>query len=304
MDGDATASSEARLSWRRRSASSEATRTASIILLSETCRSREKPRQDEVGNYLSERDLLASLTFRIGRKLGVKVSNPAPYIDEYTEKWYNCGFEESSLSDIALFCLRTDRNGFDGMHELVKQLFSAGVVSKDSVSEYLGVKNGELKLFTRIQGFCGSLKKSAANLSLIETWHSWNLSDEMILEAAKRSAGSGNPYPLHEQDSYPTGSTFGRYRAAGADIPEQALRGGEAELRTSAVSGGGQSARADRERHYALLRETRAVRGGQIRRKGECEFRVSRKSPTELGADGDRAGEGGGVRAGRRCPPC
>lgn len=60
---------------------------------------------------------------------------------------------------------RTDRNSFDGMHELVKQLFSAGVVSKDSVSEYLGVKNGELKLFTRIQGFCLAVSKRAPPIS-------------------------------------------------------------------------------------------------------------------------------------------
>jgi len=94
----------------------------------------------------------------IGRKLGVKVSNPAPYIDEYTEKWYNCGFEESSLSDIALFCLRTDRNDFNSMNELVRQLFSSGIVSAESVEEYLKAKNAELKLFTRIQSFCGNLK--------------------------------------------------------------------------------------------------------------------------------------------------
>ncbi len=218
------------------------------LLLSELAE-KGKTAQDDVGNYLSQRDLLASLTFRIGRKLGVKVSNPAPYIDEYTEKWYNCGYEESSLSDIALFCLRTDRNSFDGMHELVKQLFSAGVVSKDSVSEYLGVKNGELKLFTRIQGFCGSLKKSTANLSLIETWHSWNFSDEMILEAAKRSAGSGNPIPYMNKilsDWKHTGVT------APGNIPERAsvTKPSYVNPAVEAVN-----AKADRERYYALLRE-------------------------------------------------
>ncbi|MFQ7078976.1 MAG: DnaD domain protein [Christensenellaceae bacterium] len=217
------------------------------LLLSELAE-KGKTAQDDVGNYLSQRDL-ASLTFRIGRKLGVKVSNPAPYIDEYTEKWYNCGYEESSLSDIALFCLRTDRNSFDGMHELVKQLFSAGVVSKDSVSEYLGVKNGELKLFTRIQGFCGSLKKSTANLSLIETWHSWNFSDEMILEAAKRSAGSGNPIPYMNKilsDWKHTGVT------APDNIPERAsvTKPSYVNPAVEAVN-----AKADRERYYALLRE-------------------------------------------------
>ena len=71
--------------------------TDSLDILLTELSEHGKTAADEVKNYLSERDMLASLTFRIGRKLGVKVSNPAPYIDEYTEKWYNCGFEESSL---------------------------------------------------------------------------------------------------------------------------------------------------------------------------------------------------------------
>lgn len=209
-----------------------------------------KTAADEVKNYLSERDMLASLTFRIGRKLGVKVSNPAPYIDEYTEKWYNCGFEESSLSDIALFCLRTDRNDFNSMNELVKQLFAEGVVSAESVKEYLKVKNDELKLFTRIQGFCGNLKKSTANLSLIETWHSWRLSDEMILEAAKRSAGSGNPIPYMNK-------ILSDWKHSGifspSQIPEKAPAAARQTYTDTVVAAVNQ--RADRERHYALLRE-------------------------------------------------
>lgn len=224
--------------------------TDSLDILLTELSEHGKTAADEVKNYLSERDMLASLTFRIGRKLGVKVSNPAPYIDEYTEKWYNCGFEESSLSDIALFCLRTDRNDFNSMNELIRQLFTAGVVSAESVEEYLKVKNDELKLFTRIQGFCGNLKKSTANLSLIETWHSWNLSDEMILEAAKRSAGSGNPIPYMNK-------ILSDWKHSGiaqpSQIPEKAPAAARQTYTSAVVEAVNQ--RADRERHYALLRE-------------------------------------------------
>lgn len=221
------------------------------ILLTELSE-KGKTAPEDVRNYLAERDILSSLTFRIGRKLGLKISNPAPYIDEYTEKWYNCGFEESSLSDIALFCLRTDRNDFANMDELIKQLFSAGIVANDSVEEYLKVKNDELKLFTRIQSLCGNLKKNTANLSLIETWRSWKFSDEMILEAAKRSAGSASPIPYMNKilsDWKHSGILFPK------DIPEKAAvpaarSGGFVNPVVEAVN-----AKAERERHYALLRE-------------------------------------------------
>ncbi len=223
----------------------------SLDLLLAELSEKEKTTAEEVKSYLAERDVLASLTFRVGRKLGVKVSNPAPYIDEYTQKWYTCGFEETALLDIALFCLRTDRNDFGNMNELVKQLFSAGIVSNDSVEEYLKVKNSELKLFTRIQNFCGSLKKSTANLSFIETWHSWNFSDEMILEAAKRSAGSGNPIPYMNK-------ILSDWKHSGIvspeGIPEKAAvlkaQTGFVNPAVEAIN-----AKAERERHYALLRE-------------------------------------------------
>ena len=143
----------------------------------------EKGKMDakEIEGYLTERETLSSLTFRIARKLGVKITNPAIYIDEYVEKWYTYGFEDSSLLDVALFCLKTERGNFDSMDGIVKNLFDKGIVSKESVKAFLKEKNDELKLFERIREICGSIRKNATNLSLIGTWRSWNFSNEMIL---------------------------------------------------------------------------------------------------------------------------
>ena len=221
------------------------------MLLSELAE-KGKLSPEEIGGYLAERDMLASLTFRIGRKLGVKVSNPAPYIDEYTEKWYTCGYDEASLADIALFCLRSERNSFSAMNELIGQMFAGGVVSPDSVAEYLKAKNDELKLFTRIQSYCGNLRKSPANLSLVETWRSWNFSDRMILEAAKRSAGSANPIPYMNK-------ILSDWKHSGVTEPEripekpEAPKGTAAGYANAAVEA--VNAKADRERYYARLRE-------------------------------------------------
>lgn len=215
---------------------------------------KEKLAAEDVKNYLEEREALASLTFRVGRRLGVKVGNPATYIEEYTEKWYNRGFEEDALSDIALFCFKTDRNDFGAMDELIDRLYAEGIVSSDSVSAYLKVKNDELKLFTRIQALCGGVKKSAANLSMIETWHSWRFSDEMILEAAKRATASGSPVPYMNKilsDWKHTGVT------TAAQIPDKpapapAQRNNNASFAQAIEAS---NAKSDREHYYALLRE-------------------------------------------------
>lgn len=216
---------------------------------------RGKLSPEEIRSDLAERETLASITFKIGRKLGVKISNPAPYIDEYTEKWYNYGYDESALSEIAMFCLRTERNEFSAMDELIRQLFSEGIVSADRVGEYLKVRNDELRLFTRIQSYCGNLRKTPANLSLVGTWRSWNFSDRMILEAARRSAGSANPIPYMNK-------ILSDWKHDGifepAKIPEKAagsskVAAGYSNANAAAVEA--VNAKTDRERYYALLRE-------------------------------------------------
>lgn len=216
-----------------------------------------KLQAEEVETYLAERENLANLTFRIGRKLGVKVQNPAPYIDEYVEKWYTYGFEESSLLDLALFCLRTERNDFNSLHELVEKLFREGIVSADGVKEYLKEKNADLKLFGKLRQICASIKNTATNLSMLATWREWKFNDEMILEAAKRSVGSASPIPYMNKIL----SDWKRQQIfAVKDIPESKTAGAgtsSTQNTRNAINPMIEAinAKADRERYYALLRE-------------------------------------------------
>ena len=222
-----------------------------------------KTETKEIEQYLTEREFFANLVFRIGRKLGAKVQNPAPYIDEYVEKWYNYGFEESSLLDVALFCMKTSRGDFDSMDQLLKKLFADGVVSKDGVKAFLKGKNDELKLFAKIQELCGAVRKNAANLSLIQTWRDWKFNDEMILEAAKRSATSASPVPYMNKIL----SDWKRQEIYSVkDIPDSVpISSSSTTARTSYTNPNIEAvnAKTDRERYYALLREkaqTRAER--------------------------------------------
>ena len=83
---------------------------------------REKFTATDVERYLIEREELIALTFRIGKKLGAKIGNPAAFTDEYVEKWTQYGFEDDSLMDIATYCLKTERGDFSSMNEILSQL--------------------------------------------------------------------------------------------------------------------------------------------------------------------------------------
>ncbi len=248
---------------------------------------RGKTDAKEIDAYLADREMLASLTFRIARKLGVKVSNPATYIDEYTEKWFTYGFEDTSLLDIALYCLKTERGGFDAMNAIVGKLFANGVVTKESVKAFLKEKNDELKLFEKIREVCGSIRKTATNLSLIATWRNWKFNDEMILEAAKRSCASANPIPYMNKilSDWKNGEVF-----ALSDIPDENKGAG---TRSSAgnypsrtfvnPSIEAANAKSDRERYYALLREKAQTRADKFIAKANSKVRF-KEITTELSA--------------------
>lgn len=230
---------------------------------------------EEIERYLAERESLTNLTFRIGRKLGVKIQNPAPFVDEYVEKWFNYGFEEPPLLDLALFCMRTEQGDFNSLNDLVEKLFAEGVITKESVKEFLKEKNEDLKLFSRLREVCGALRSNAANLALLSTWRSWKFTDEMLLEAAKRSATSTNPIPYMNKilSDWKRGGVY-EVKA----IPENKTTGtgtnsnhyshGFTNPIVEAVN-----AKADRERYYAILREKAQTRADRFLAKANKNVR-------------------------------
>lgn len=221
-----------------------------------------KTEANEISTYLQVREEMANITFRIARKLGVKVSNPATYIDEYVEKWCTYGFEDSSLLDVALYCLKTERGNFDCMNGVLEDLFQKGVVGVDGVKEFLKEKNDELKLFGKIQELCGSIRKNATNLSLIRTWRDWNFKDEMILEAAKRSATSANPLPYINKIL----SDWKRQEVFDLKAIPEPDQSGKTTAASRFVSQAvaDANAKSDRERYYALLREKAQIRADKF----------------------------------------
>ena len=238
-----------------------------------------KTEEAEIERYLTEREFLVNLTFRIGRKLGAKIQNPAPYVDEYVEKWCNYGFEESSLLDLALFCMKTERGDFNSLHELVQTLFTDGLIAKEAVKEFLKGKNEDLKLLTKLRELCPAIRNTASNLSLITTWREWKFTNEMIVEAAKKSATSASPIPYMNKILSDWKRT-GIYTPA--DIPESKTTGAGTSSRPySNPMVDAVNAKADRERYYAQLREKAQNRADKFLAKANKNARYFEIS-TEL----------------------
>ncbi len=234
---------------------------STLQLVLEELAEKEKFSAREVGDYLVERDGFSNLTFRIARKLGVKVANPATYIDEYVEKWVGLGYEESSLLDIALYCLKCGRGDFPCMNEQVENFFAGGIVSADNVKNALAAKHLDLKLLTKIGEFCAGIKPTANNLSLLNTWREWGFSDAMILEAAKRAANSAAAIPYINR-------VLSEWKHAGYQAVSDLEKEDKAEKRGAGKGGfsantpsfvvqavEAANAKSEREKYYAEKRE-------------------------------------------------
>lgn len=221
-----------------------------------------------ISEFLQARESMANLTFRVARKLGVKVSNPTPYIEEYIEKWCSLGFEDAALLDIALFCLKNGQGSFEEMHVLVEKLAERGAVTKESVKASLQEKNGDLKLFAKIQEVCGAIRKTATNLALVKTWREWGFSEAMILEAARRSCSSASPIPYMNKilSEWKETNVFELKNIPSSGGSARGTFGGNVAVDAA-------NAKADRERYYALLREKAQTRADKYLAKANKNAR-------------------------------
>ncbi len=142
--------------------------------------------------YLAHRAEVTEVVFKVARKLGVKVQNPRPYADEYCDKWLERGYDGESLGLLASVFMRMGY-GFAEMDASLDALYRDGIVDEQGIKAYCAARDREMRLLQRIQNECGVIKKTGSALDMIEAWRGWNFSDEMIMEAAKRSANASHP---------------------------------------------------------------------------------------------------------------
>ncbi len=201
--------------------------------------------------YLARREELTSIVFKVARKLGVKVQNPRPYAEEYAEKWTERGYDEASLTLVATLCMHLSY-GFSEMDSLLDEMYFGGIVDEAGVRDYCNARDRQLKLLGSIQSVCGVIKKTKAALDMVAVWRSWNFSDEMILEAARRSAAASSPLPYMNK-------LLSEWKRQGAftpsEIPEKEAARPQVSPAVRSEAAVAADARSERERFYAVRRQ-------------------------------------------------
>lgn len=237
------------------------------VLVGELC-DKGALTEDTAREYLAKRGQLADIVYKVARRLGIKVQNPRPFSEEYAEKWLEHGYDEESLLLVASLSMKLSYT-FPEMDALLDCMYREGIVDAPGVKRYCATREAQLRLLQRIQTVCGVVKKTQSALDMVAAWHSWNFSDEMIMEAAKRSADAAAPLPYINK-------LLSEWKREGVVSPEEIPQHRTAPQQNAPRSETIAAAdmRSERERHYAALRSEAIARAerAQNRAAQDTEF--------------------------------
>ncbi len=150
--------------------------------------------KEEISAYVSKKEVIYDLTIRINQALSIFVEVLETEIDTYVRKWLSFGFEEDTLCFIASHLFKTGNNSLQHMDELIDELRGRGLVGLASVGDHFENERKTEAFIAKILATIGlSRRPTPWDKENLNVWRSWNFAEDMILEAAKKSAGRANP---------------------------------------------------------------------------------------------------------------
>lgn len=213
----------------------------------------------------SENDLV----YAIAHKIDYKIQNPQSYRDEYVKPWLELGFTNDQLISAADTCRMWNCHTFLGMGVTVNFLHSKDLKSETKFESFN-------LLLQNIQTTCSghSMRLTKKTLDTVYTWKNWGFSDEMILEAAKRSADVSTPIAYMNKLL----SEWKREEISRVDaIPERTQSASLPRKEYKSEAAIAADKRSDREHYYAVLRRKAQERAEKAvsRAQSDKQFRAA-----------------------------
>lgn len=150
--------------------------------------------KEEINEYIANKQKVFELAIRINKALSVYMDVIDTVVDTYTKKWLSYGFDDDTLLFVANRCFKEGKNTLRDMDELLELLRNRGCINLTSVSDYFENVKKTDEFISKLLITAGLTRRpNPWDRENLNTWKSWNFSEEMILEAAKISAGKSSP---------------------------------------------------------------------------------------------------------------
>jgi len=148
----------------------------------------------EIDDYKKSKDSLYTGVREIAKSLGVYLSDPTPYVENYLSVWVDYGYGMETLKKIAVYCFVSGRNSFDLMNDFIEGLYRDAYVDDESVTKLLGDLEEDTRFIKNIHNACGFTREiKPYDRQALARWREWGFNDAMILKAAELSSGKNNP---------------------------------------------------------------------------------------------------------------
>lgn len=150
--------------------------------------------KEEISVYVDNKQKVYDIAIKINKALAIYVEILDTVIETYTKKWLSYGYEEATLLLIASECFKKGKNSLRDMDELIEQLRNRGFIDLSSVGDYFELEKKTDKFIKTMLTTCGINRRPTPwDTDNVNMWRSWNFSDDIILEAAKRASGKSSP---------------------------------------------------------------------------------------------------------------
>ncbi len=149
---------------------------------------------EDVTAYTSKKHELYDASVKVAKALSLYFEVIDTVVENYTAKWFDKGYNCESLVFIANYCFKQGRNSLEDMNGVIETLFKNGIISYSSLTEYFLRLEKDDEFIRSFLSEVG-IKRNVTpwDRNNLAVWRGWNFSDEMITEAAKRSAGKNSP---------------------------------------------------------------------------------------------------------------
>ena len=150
--------------------------------------------KSEIEEFVNNKKAVYDTAIKINKALAIYVEIIDTVVDTYTKKWLSYGFDEQTLVYIASHLFTIGKNTLPEMDTLLSTLRERGVIDFISVADYFENQKKADEFISHILNNAGLVRRPTPwDRENLNMWKSWNFSDEMIIEAAKLSAGKSSP---------------------------------------------------------------------------------------------------------------
>lgn len=150
--------------------------------------------KQEIASFIEREEELYNTAIKINQALGVFEQVIETEIDTYVSKWVSYGYISQTLTLIARYLFLSEKKSLSEMDEFIETLRNRGFIDLTSVSDYfeqLKVLEDFIKKLLAVIGL--NRRPTPWDKENVNTWKSWNFTEEMILEAGKLACGKNSP---------------------------------------------------------------------------------------------------------------